>query len=323
MKLNRREFLQGSATLLAAGALASVPRGARADLPKAELLGSYWTFAGGALPHSDKEYATFEFRDRAEALGKAGFTGMGLWHADLEKCLEKYTLKEMRSIFRDNGLKNVELEFLTDWFQDGGKKKASDERRRLLLNAAETFGARHVKVGDFDNSKVEMPKLIDAWAALCRDGANHGTRILFELMPFSMLTSLKDTLTMLDGAGAENGGIMFDFWHIEKLKIPHAELQAVPLKYILGVEMNDGYRHPPAEWSLLEETIHHRKFCGIGEFNVRGMLSALAVAGYHGPYGIEVLAADVRPLPLAEVVRTAFTTTMAEIDCDCRARLES
>src|SRR5882672_1069825 len=200
MKIDRREFLGGSSALLVAGALASVPRGLRAALPKPELLGSYWTFAGGALPHSDKEFATFDFRERAEALSTAGFTGMGLWHADLAKSLEKYTLKEMRSIFRDNGLKNVELEFLTDWFLDGEKKQASDKRKRLLLGAAETFEARHVKVGDFDNSKVEMPKLIDAWAALCKDGADHGTRILFELMPFSMRTSLKDTLAMLDGA---------------------------------------------------------------------------------------------------------------------------
>ncbi len=319
--MDRRRFLGSSAAFLSLGALASLPRQSRAELPKPELLGSYWTFAGGALPHTDKEFATFDFRDRAEALSKAGFTGMGLWHADLEKCLEKYTLKEMRSIFRDNGLKNVELEFLIDWFQDGEKKKESDKRKRLLLGAAEVFEARHLKVGDFENSKTEMPKLIESWAALCKDGANHGTRILFELMPFSMLTSLKDTLTMLDGAGAKNGGIMFDFWHIEKLKITHAELQAVPLKYILGVEMNDGYKHPPAEWSLYEETINHRKFCGTGDFNVRGMISALAVAGYHGPYGIEVLASDVRPLPLEQVVHTAFATTMAEIGCDCRARL--
>lgn len=319
MSLDRRTFIGSAAAALTLGALAP---SARAELPKPQLLGSYWTFAGGAVPHTDKEFATFDFRDRAQALSKAGFTGMGLWHADLEKCLEKYTLKEMRSIFRDNGLKNVELEFLIDWFQDGEKKKESDKRKRLLLSAAETFEARHVKVGDFDNSKVEMPKLVESWAALCKDGADHGTRILFELMPFSMLTSLKDTLTMLDGAGAKNGGIMFDFWHVEKLKITHAELQAVPLKYILGVEMNDGYRRPPAEWSLYEETINHRKFCGTGEFNVRGMLSALAVAGYHGPYGIEVLASDVRLLPLDQVVHTAFSTTMAEIDCDCRARLE-
>jgi sugar phosphate isomerase/epimerase len=315
--VDRRTFLGASALALSAGALRAGSRARAAQRAKPGLIGSYWTFAGRAVPHTDHESATFGFRERVEALSRAGFRGMGLWHADLARILERHSLPEMKSILASHGIEYVELEFLTDWFLDGEKKKASDERKRLLLTAAEALGAQHVKVGDFDNQQVEMPKLIEAWAALCRDGANHGTRILFELMPFSMLTSLKETLVMLDGAGAPNGGIMWDFWHIEKLGIPHGELAALPLKYIGGVEMNDGYRHPPHEWSLAEETINHRKFCGTGEFDVQGMLAALAVAGYHGPFGIEVLSADVRPQPLAEVVKTAFTTTQAAFECRC------
>ena len=314
--MDRRTFLGQSAAVLAASALrsnvAATTTTDRSASSKVALLGSYWTFAGGAMPHSDHEFSTFDFRDRVEALSKAGFTGMGLWHADLAKVLEKYTLKEMKQIFADNGITYVELEFLTDWFHDGDKKAKSDERRQLLLTSAEALGARHVKVGDFDNSKVEMPRLIGSWAALCKDGADHGTRILFELMPFSMLTTLKDTLTMLDGAGAPNGGIMFDFWHIEKLKIPHDELARVPAKYLLGVEMNDGYRRPPPEWSLFEETVNHRKLCGEGEFDVKGILAALQKAGYHGPYGIEVLSQDIRPWSLEKVTTTAAATTKAQ-----------
>jgi sugar phosphate isomerase/epimerase len=277
-----------------------------------ELVGSYWTFAGGAMPHSDHEFSTFDFRDRVEALSKAGFRGMGLWHADLARVLEKYRLPEMKKIFDDNGIAHVELEFLTDWFLEGDKKKASDERKKLLLSAAEVLHARHVKVGDFDNSNYEMPQLIESWAALCADGAAHGTRILFELMPFSMLTSLTDTLKMLDGASAPNGGIMFDFWHIEKLKIPHEELARVPQKFLLGVEMNDGYRRPPPEWSLFEETVNHRQFPGEGQFDVSGILTALQKAGYSGPYGVEVLSQDIRPWPLEKVTATASTTTLAQ-----------
>lgn len=315
--MDRRTFLHTSALALSAATLAARPQARAAQRPRPDLIGSYWTFAGRAVPHTDHEFATFDFRERVEALSKAGFRGMGLWHADLARILEQRSLGEMKSILDDNGITYVELEFLTDWFLDGEKKKASDERKRLLLGAAEALGAQHVKVGDFDNLKVGMPKLIESWAALCRDGADHGTRILFELMPFSMLTSLKDTLTMLDGARAKNGGIMWDFWHIEKLKIPHQELAAVPLEYIGGVELNDGYRRPPPEWSLADETINHRKFCGAGEFDVQGMIAALAVAGYHGPFGIEVLAADLRPRPLGDVVKTAFTTTMAAFECRC------
>ena len=48
-----------------------------------ELLASYWTLAGGAQPHTDKEYSPFDFKDRVEAAARAGFKGVGIWHADL------------------------------------------------------------------------------------------------------------------------------------------------------------------------------------------------------------------------------------------------
>ena len=315
--MDRRAFLGQSAAALASTLVPTAHAvDAKNPMPAAaqpvELVGSYWTFAGGAMPHSDHEFSTFDFRERVEALSRAGFKGMGIWHADLVKVLEKYSLQEMKRIFDDNGIVHVELEFLTDWFLEGDKKPASDERRRLLLSAAEALRARHVKVGDFDSSKYEMPRLIESWAQLCKDGAAHGTRILFELMPFSMLTTLTDTLAMLDGAGAPNGGIMFDFWHIEKLKISHDELARVPQKYLLGVEMNDGFRRPPPEWSLFEETVNHRQFCGEGQFDVSGILAALRKAGYAGPYGVEVLSQDIRPWPLDKVTSIASTTTLAQ-----------
>src|SRR5882724_300408 len=151
--------------------------------PKVDLLASYWTISAG-LPHTDKEYSPFDFRDRVESAAKAGFKGFGIWHADLDHVLERRSLKEMKHILDDNGIKHVELEFLTDWFLDGERKKESDIQRKKLLSAAEVLQARHVKVGDFLQEKTPMPKLIEAFADLCREGAEHGTRIGFELMPF-------------------------------------------------------------------------------------------------------------------------------------------
>ena len=57
-----------------------------------ELIASYWTLAGGASRTTDKEYSTFEFKERIEAAARAGFKGVGLWHSDLEHVLKSYTL---------------------------------------------------------------------------------------------------------------------------------------------------------------------------------------------------------------------------------------
>jgi sugar phosphate isomerase/epimerase len=277
--------------------------------PGIDLLASYWTISAG-LPHTGREYSPFDFKDRVQSAARTGFKGFGIWHADLEHVLEKYRLKEMKQILDDNGIQHVELEFLTDWFLEGERKKLSDIRKEKLFEAAEVLGARHIKVGDFFQEQCPLSCLIDAFAILCEEAAQHGTKVGFELMPFAMIRTLEESLAMVKGAGAPNGGIVFDLWHVVKLGIRYEEVCRVPLEYVVGVELNDGTVH--CSWSLHEDTINHRRFCGEGEFDVRGFVQGMLKAGYTGSWGIEVLSAELRTLPLEELTTRAFRTTMAQ-----------
>jgi sugar phosphate isomerase/epimerase len=276
-----------------------------------DLLASYWTISG-AHPHTDHEYSPYDFKDRAEAVARAGFRGFGIWHADLEHVRKKYSLREMRRILDDNGIRHVELEFLMDWFLDGERKKQSDIRKRMLFEAAEALGAYHVKVGDFFQQSCPMNRLVESFATLCKEAAGHGTRIGFELMPFAMIRTLAESVAMVQGAGEPNGGIAFDLWHIAKLRISYDELARVPAQYITSVELNDGTLEAP--WSLHEDTINHRRLCGDGEFDVKGFIQCLRNTGYTGPWGIEVLSEELRKQPLEEVVPRAFATTVAQFE---------
>ena len=275
--------------------------------PNIDLLASYWTISGG-VPHTDKEYSPYDFRDRVEAAAKAGFRGFGIWHADLEHVLQKRSLKEMKQILDDNGIKHLELEFLGDWFLDGERKRKSDERKRLLLTAAEALGARHVKVGDFFQQKTPMPRLKEAFASLCKEAAEHGTRVGFELMPFAMIQTLGESLELV--RGNKNGGICLDLWHIVKLGIAYDEVARLPQEHVVSIELNDGTFQAP--WSLHEDTINHRRLCGEGEFDVKGFVSAMRGAGYSGPWGIEVLSQELREKPLQELATRSFQTTLAQ-----------
>ena len=275
-----------------------------------DLLASYWTFAIGAEPHTDHEFSTTDFKERVEAIARAGFKGIGIWHADLEHTLKKRSLKEMKKILDDNGIRHVELEFLGGWFLDGEEKKASDVERKKLLVAAEALGAHHVKVGHFFKTQATMTKMIDSFAGLCADGAKHGTPIGFELMPFCDIDSVEKALQLVEGAGAKNGGICLDLWHLAKLKIPYEKVASIPLKYITSIEINDGTHE--CSWSLHEDTINHRLLCGEGEFNPKDFVSKMLKTGYDGPWGIEVLNAELRKKSLEETVQSAFRTTRAQ-----------
>jgi sugar phosphate isomerase/epimerase len=277
-----------------------------------DLLASYWTLAVGAEPHTDHEHSTVGFRERVQSAAKAGFKGIGIWHADLEYTLRTHSLKEMRQILDDNGIDHVELEFLNDWFLDGEPKRLSDIRKRLLLTVAEALRARCVKVGDFIRQPCPMPRLIEAFATVCRDAAEHGTKVGFEMMPFCIIDSLESARALVEGAGARNGGIFFDLWHIVKIGIPYDEVARFPAQYIAGVELNDGFSKAHSMPDPAVETTQHRQLCGEGEFDVTGFVDRLRATGWKGPWGIEVLNKALRQRPIEEVTTRAYKTTIAQ-----------
>jgi sugar phosphate isomerase/epimerase len=216
----------------------------------------------------------------------------------------------MKQILDDNGIRHIEIEFLTDWFLEGERKRQSDIRKKKMLDAAEALQAHHLKVGDFFQEQAPMPRLIETFAGLCAEGAERGTKVGFELMPFSMIRTLEESLQMVAGAGAKNAGICLDTWHIVKLGIPFEQIRRIPPHYITSVELNDGTVECP--WSLHEDTVNHRRLCGEGEFDVRGFIRAVQGAGYDRPWGIEVLSEELRKWPLERLTTEAFRTTMAQ-----------
>jgi sugar phosphate isomerase/epimerase len=274
------------------------------EQPKPELTVAYWTIAG-IFPGVPPEHSPFDFKQRVEAAARAGFRGMGIWHTDLDHILERRSLKEMKEILDDNGMKFVEVEFLTDWFMDGELRKQSDVRRRRLLTAAEGLGAAQVKVGDFYQRSCPMPQLIEAFAGLCADAAEHGTRIVFEPMAVSMINRPSDCLAMLEGAGADNGGIMFDLWHVANLGISYEEIARWPGQYLFGAEVDDGTFKPGEH-----QPIVNRNFCGEGEFDIKGFVRAVNKAGYFGPWGVEIFSEKLLDRPLEELAGRSFSTAM-------------
>jgi len=278
-----------------------------------ELIASYWTIAGGAVPHSGPEYSAWDFKDRVEAIARAGFKGLGWWHADLEHTLEKYSYQEIKQILADNGMKYLELEFIIDWFSAGENRKASDQRRKLLMEAAEKLGARHIKIGNFFDQPCPMNKLVEEFSTICKEAARRGTNIVFELIPWVTPGTLNDALTMVRTADAPNGGLILDLWHLHSLKIPNSEVEKIPLQYVKGVELNDGPAVLANDGTWVDKTVNHRQLCGKGVFDIKGFIRAIDKLGYTGPVGLEVLNKDMRDnWSLEDTVTRSFATTIAQ-----------
>ena len=62
----------------------------------------------------------------------------------------------------------------------------------------------------------------------------------------------------------------------------------------------------------IDEVVNHRKLPGEGEFDIPGYVEVLKDMGYSGPWGVEVLSAELRSLPIEEEFNRAYETTLAQ-----------
>jgi sugar phosphate isomerase/epimerase len=277
-------------------------------------VGLYWTLSGPVEVHVGREWSTFDWRARCEEAARVGFSGVGIWHADLAHVLETRTLREMKAIFDDAGLRHLELEFLLDWFLDPGdeRRRASDEQRRLLFDAAAVLEPHHIKVGNIPGAEAPLDTVTERFAELCADAAgHHAAKIVYELMPFDVnVHSVDAALEVVEGAGARNGGVAIDTWHMAKLGIAPEDLKRIPPEYLSWVELSDGRREDMDD--LVDETVNHRRLPGEGELDVPAYVEACRDHGYPGPWGVEVLSEELRNLPMEEIFRRAYETTSAQ-----------
>ncbi len=280
-----------------------------------ELLDLYWTSAGPVEVHQGREWSTFDWRDRCAQAARVGFAGLGLWHADVSHQLENgSSLKEMRSIFDDAGLRYLEVEFLADFFVESSERarQESDRLRKQLFETAAAFDAHHIKVGNIPGTPCELGRLTEEFAALCDDAALHtDAKIVYEFMPFDVnVNTLDAAVNLVDEPNRLNGALAIDTWHMAKLGITPAQLRRVPAHYLGWVELSDGQFENMED--RVDETVNHRRLPGEGEFDIPGYVAACRHAGYPGPWGVEVLSAALRSLPMEQEFERAYETTAAQ-----------
>jgi len=279
-----------------------------------ELMALYWTVSGPVEVHTGREWSLFEWRDRCAEAARAGFKGIGLWHADVSHQLETRTLDQMAQIFRAAGLEYLEVEFLADFFVPEGEpaRAESDRLRKQLFDTAATFDAHHIKVGNIPGTPCELNRLTEAFAELCENAADHtSATVVYEFMPFDVNVNTLDTaLTLVQDAGQPNGALAIDTWHMGKLGITPTDLKRIPPEYLGWVELSDGqYENLP---DPIDEVVNHRRLPGEGEFEIAGYVEACQAVGYDGPWGVEVLSEELRNLPIEEEFKRAYETTAAQ-----------
>jgi sugar phosphate isomerase/epimerase len=276
-----------------------------------ELLAGYWTLAGDCYPMGPSEVATFALRERVEAASGAGYTGLGLVHEDFVFNAKAIGYPAMKRMFDDHGIVHIEVEFLGDWFESGEKKAASDRIRKDLLEAAFELRARDIKcAGEMWTDACDVSKMGDAFASVCEDAQTVGATIAMEILPMSNVRTIETARAIVEHAGQPNGGLCLDIWHFARGGIDFEKIRSLPTSMINSVELDDAAAEPHG--SLWEDTLYHRLYPGEGSFDCPAFVDAVEGAGFRGSYGVEIINAAYRKLPLREQAERSFKGTMAQ-----------
>ena len=284
-----------------------------------ELLATCWTSAGDAAPDRPDLRSPLTLRERIEAASSAGFRGFGLLSDDLPAAVAEYRLSGIRAMLADNGIVHLELEDIPYWWDNGAWRQESDRIRHGLLEAAEALGARHIKVTpDGDDAPWDRGLWAAKFAELATQAHDVGARLGIEFFPWSNIKTLHDGLQLVVDAGHGAGGVIIDAWHMARAHTPMANLASVPLHRIIGVELDDADEQVVG--TLFADTVHRRRYCGEGAFDLSAMITSLRAAGWNGPWGVEILSDEHRSQPVEEALRRAAASARNALD---RARKDA
>ncbi|MFE4227833.1 sugar phosphate isomerase/epimerase family protein [Arthrobacter sp. NPDC056886] len=281
-----------------------------AHTPAPELVASCWTSAGNVAPLQSPETSPVAIADRIEAIAGTGWSGFGLAHDDLADARSTLGFPALRSLIDDAGLRYVEVELLSGWWDES----LSHQWRAqfdLLLEAAGTLGARFIKVGTaFGKPLDELDFLVKPLRRLTAEAALRGTRIALEPMPFSMVGTVPAAADLMRKVDMPGCGLVVDFWHVFRAGTTLDELAAsLDAPQVFGVELNDA--DAETRGTLFEDTRDNRRLCGQGDQDVAGFIKTLKSIGFNGPWGVEILSEEHRALPVREALQAAYATALA------------
>ncbi len=279
-----------------------------------ELVAACWTTAGDAAPLPGLEVSPVPLEERIRIAARAGFAGVGLVHHDLMPFLaDGGDLATLRQVVEDEGLRYVELEFLTGWWLPDDERAESDATMQLLLHAAERLGAYELKIGPaLDASPYDVDRYAERLHQVAAAFADTNTVVSLEFMPFANISTLAAALDLVRRADHPNVGLMLDLWHLVRSSTPMAEVAQVPPRHVTAVELCDG--PPRQEGDGYEDTVLRRALCGDGAFPVAEFVSTLRSMGWDGPWGVEILSETYRRRPVEDAVREAYASTARSLE---------
>lgn len=238
---------------------------------------------------------------------ETGYGALEIWLPKLVRYLELgYSAEDLKPLCSKtptvciNALKNIE-------------RVAPKEQKELLAECeqlscvAETLGCPTIQVvplcGLEGRGWPEVRNLTAKNIARIADiGAAHGVRFQLELVAWSPIHTLAQSLEVIDAAARDNVGIVIDFWHLSAGRgTSPDDVAKLDESLIYGVHFCDGILHEGGtEW--VESDL--RGFLpGEGKLPVQEWVDAVRATGFDGVWSCELFSPKHWEWDLWEIAR--------------------
>ncbi len=239
---------------------------------------------------------------KIQIAGEAGYTGIELWHDDLDAHLARGgTLKEVSHALADQNLTVPTTIYLKGWFETTGPAHAAElvECQRRMAQAVEV-GAQYVIAGppsgmaDHDLGAKNYRELLEIGLAM-------GVKPAMEFLGFvDDINTIEDALEIVTKAAHKEGTLVLDPFHIFRGGGSLESIARLRADQIAIMHFNDS----PITPQRFEQHDKDRVYPGDGHLDLRRELDLLRQIGYDRWLSLELFREDLwaaNPLEVARV----------------------
>lgn len=233
---------------------------------------------------------------------KAGYTGIELWHDDMDAFIaDGGSIEDVRKCVDDHGLKVPTTIHIHGWFQPAGAEHATAmDTARRKMEQAQAVGALYSVAGPpHGEADRELGKR--HYHELLQLGSQFGVRPAFEYLGFIQdLKTIDDAIEIIEGCGHPNACMVLDPFHCYVGEGGVESIAKLSVDQIAVSHFNDAPAEPPAN----TQRDPNRVMPGDGVIDLKRYCDLLREINYSGFVSLELFRPDLweqDPLEVAKV----------------------
>lgn len=256
-----------------------------------------------------------QYRELLDIAVARGYGAVALGMIDAEIAEEAGISRDrFLAEFESRGLRTPLVEAVSGWGQ-GGREEEIEAQAMPVLELAVRAGAETVVAISMEAAVPSLSVAARGFAHVCALARDRGLKVSVEFFPWGGISDLATAWKLVQEAGADNGGIVFDTWHWGRSASGEdlATIAEIPGDRFHVVQIDDAA--PDRQEDMLRETLRARRLPGDGAVNIVGALRAIRETGARPLFGPEVFSDELfaqGPDEMARKVAQATRRVLAE-----------